>query len=116
MEERDPLRSVLREWEAPAPSSALDERVRAAYRAKQRPAWWRRLLMARVSIPVPALAALLLLMLGVWWFQFRPRPAVVQPVAWEPPAGGYMTLMEPAGFRALPHGAVRVIRAGEVNQ
>ena len=55
----DKLRSVLREWEAPQPSPAMDARVRAAWRGAHRPAW-KNIWTARVSIPVPAMAVLLL--------------------------------------------------------
>jgi len=61
MKEHDPLNSVLREWEAPEPPSAVDARVRAAYRQAHRPSLWRRIWSARVTIPVPVLAAALLL-------------------------------------------------------
>ncbi len=50
MKEHDPLNSVLREWEAPDPSSAVDARVRAAYRSAHRPSLWRRIWSAQVTI------------------------------------------------------------------
>jgi hypothetical protein len=115
MKEHDPLSSVLREWEAPEPSAALDARVRAAYRALHRPSLWRRVWSARVSIPVPVLAALLLVVVitAAWWLPFRSRPPAVQPEPVAAPAGGYVTRIETAGFKPLPDGATRVIRSGE---
>ena len=110
MKENDPLNSVLCEWSAPEPSAALDARVRAAYRAQLRPSAWRRLWTARVSIPVPALALLLLIAMALW-LQFRPHAVVVQPATITPPADGYMTRIETAGFKPLPDGATRVIRS-----
>ena len=75
MKEHDPLNSVLREWEAPEPPSAVDARVRAAYRQAHRPSLWRRIWSAQVTIPVPVLAAVFLLLLApVLWLQFRFRP------------------------------------------
>lgn len=114
MKEHDPLNSVLREWEAPEPSGALDARVRAAYRALHRPSLWRRVWSARVSIPVPVLGALLLLMMmtAAWWLPFRPRPPALQPEPVAAPVGGYVTRIETAGFKPLPDGATRVIRSG----
>ena len=115
MKEHDPLNSVLREWEAPEPSAAVDARVRAAYRAAHRPSLWWRIWSAQVTIPVPVLAAAFLLLLApVLWLQLRP-PAP-QPAAVTPAGTGYMTRIETAGFRPLPDGATRVIRSGEWKQ
>lgn len=118
MMENDPLNSVLRDWEAPAPPTAMDARVLAAYRTAYRPAYrsspWWRFWSARVSIPVPALAALLVIVTALW-FQFRVPPPVVQPGV-AAPGEGYLTRIEAAGFRPLPDGATRVIRSGGVKQ
>jgi hypothetical protein len=112
MKEQDPLHTLLREWEAPEAPPALDARVRDAYRASVQPPWWRQMWSFRVSIPVPVLAAALLLaMVGVW-LQTRSGPPV-RPAAAPP---GYVTRLESAGFQPLPEGATRVIRAGEVKQ
>jgi hypothetical protein len=111
MKERDPLDTLLREWEAPEPPPALDSRVRASYRNSVKLSLWQRMWSFRVSIPVPVLAAaLLLVMAGVWLTRSGPpaRPAAVPP--------GYVTRLDSAGFRPLPDGATRVIRAGEVKQ
>jgi hypothetical protein len=117
MKENDPLNSVLREWKAPEPSSALDARVRAAYRSTHHPSLWRRIWSAQVTIPVPVLAAALLLLLApVLWLQFRPRPPAPQPATVTPAGAGYMTRLETAGFKPLPDGATRVIRSGESKQ
>ena len=112
MNEDDPLNSLLREWQAPDARAALDARVRKAYRGLHRPSLWRLIWSARVTIPVPVLAALLLIA-AVLWLQFRPRPHVVQPAITVLGAGEYMTRIETAGFKPLPDGATRVIRAGE---
>jgi hypothetical protein len=112
MKEPDFLNSVLREWEAPQPPSAMDARVRAAYREVHHPSLWRRIWSARVTIPVPVLAAVLLLLAPVLWLKFRARP----PAPAEPANVGYVTRLEAAGFKPLPDGATRVIRAGEVKQ
>ena len=115
MKEEDPLDSVLREWNAPAPSSALDARVRAAYREIHRPSPWRFLWSARVTIPVPVLAALMLIV-AVLWIAFRPGTRPVQPpTTVAAPNDGYTTRIESAGFIPLPDGATRVIRS-EVKQ
>ena len=113
MKEHDPLNSVLREWEAPEPSAAVDARVRAAYRAAHRPSLWRRIWSAQVTVPVPVLAAVFLLLLApVLWLQLRSRPSAPQPAAVTPAGPGHTTGVETPGFRPLPDGATRVIRAG----
>ncbi len=112
MKEYDPLNSALREWEAPEPSAAVDARVRAAYRAAHRRPTWQRIWCARVAIPVPVLAALLLIAAALWLQSLSRPPATVAP----PGGGGYMTRLETAGFKPLPDGATRVIRSGELKQ
>lgn len=111
MKEQDPLRAVLGEWEAPAPSAGLDARVRAAYREAVQPPWWKRIWTFRVSIPVPVLAAVLLLVAAGVWLERRAAP----PVRTAAPTG-YITRLESAGFRPLPDGEVRVIRREGVRQ
>ena len=96
MKENDPLNSVLHEWEAPEHSPGMDARVRAAYQAAHRPSLWRRMWTFRVTIPVPVLAALLLIA-AVAWLQFRPAPAAT--ITTPSPAGEYLTRIETAGFQ-----------------
>jgi hypothetical protein len=108
MNEHDPLRPLLHEWQAPEPSPALDARVRAAYRAGQQAPWWLRIWSFRVSIPIPVLAAALLLIAASVWIERRSTPPV-RPAA----PSGYITRLESAGFQPLPDGDVRVIRSGE---
>lgn len=117
MKEHDPLSSLLREWQAPEPSSAVDARVRAAYRAAHRPSLWRRMWSVQVTIPVPVLVVVLLLLLApALWLQFRSRPPVPQPAVAAPAGADYVTRLETAGFKPLPDGATRVIRSGERKQ
>jgi membrane-associated protease RseP (regulator of RpoE activity) len=117
MNEPDPLNSLLKEWQAPDPSPAGEARVRAAYRAVQRPSLWQRLWSARITIPVPVLAALLLVVVAAWWLLPVARSVTVRPASTATPtSGGYVTRVEAAGFQPLPDGAVRVIRSGEVRQ
>ncbi len=108
MSENDPLHDVLKEWAAPEPSPAMDARVSAAYRGAHRPSLWRRMWSVQVTIPVPVLAALLLIA-AVVWLQFRsapPAPTATVP----PPEGGYLSRLEATGFQPLPDGAARVVR------
>ena len=112
MKEHDPMNTLLREWEAPEAPLALDGQVRAAYRAAVRPTRWQRLWSFRISIPVPVLAAALLLAAVGVWLQSRTG----EPVRPRSAPPGHMTRLESAGFRPLPDGAVRVIRSGEVKQ
>ena len=117
MKEHDPLNSVLREWETPELSAAVDARVRAAYRAAHRPSLWRRIWSAQVTIPVPVLAAVFLLLLApVLWLQLRSHAPAPQPATVTPAGEGYMTRIETAGFQPLPDGVTRVIRSGGVKQ
>jgi hypothetical protein len=110
MNEKDPLRSLLQEWEAPQPSAALDERVLAVYHAGRIP-FWRRLWSFRVSIPAPALVAVVLMIVAGLWIDRRSVPPQ-RPAPVAPAAGGYMTRLETAGFQPLPDGEIRVVRSG----
>ncbi|HWC95559.1 MAG TPA: hypothetical protein VG456_02385 [Candidatus Sulfopaludibacter sp.] len=112
MTEDDPLRPLLREWQAPEPGADMDERIRSRWQAaradRDKPAqmrhWWR----ARVSIPVPVLAAAILIILALL-VELRPAPP---PVTSNP---GYLTRLGAAGFQPLPDGAARLL-PGEVHQ
>jgi hypothetical protein len=111
MNENDPLDPILREWEAPEPSPALDARIRAAYRDGRHPSPWQRFWWMRVSIPVPVLAAaLLLIAAGLWLFRWQPAARPMPPAR---SGGSYLTRLETAGFQPLPDGATRVIRSGD---
>jgi hypothetical protein len=107
--EDDKLRGVLRAWEAPEPNPEMDARVRAAWRASHPPGW-KRVWTARVSVPVPVLAALLLLaaFLLVKFGATRRSPA-------ETPSGhgGYVTQLNATGFQPVPNGEARVITVKE---
>lgn len=115
MMENDPLDRVLREWQAPEPPatvvSRMDARVLAAFRQMVRPSLWRRFLQARVSVPVPVLAMLLVIAAALL-IQFRSG----EPRAPLPQIRGYVTRIEAAGFQPLRNGAVRVVRREAVRQ
>jgi len=101
MSEMDRLRGVLREWKAPEPTEALDERVRAGFRAASAPSPWARFWTARVSVPVPVLAAVAVLLAVVWLVEFRPAAPVPRPP-------GVVTRLEATGFQPLPDGVALV--------
>ena len=103
--EDDKLRAVLREWEAPEPNPAMDARVMTAWRGARRPAW-KNIWTARVSIPVPVLAALLLVaaLLLLKFGMASPREVA-------PATGGYLTQL--SGFQPVPNGEARVITVKE---
>jgi len=114
------LRAILQEWKAPEPPAALERRVLAAYRAAHAPSPWRRFWTARISMPVPVLAALLLLTVALF-MQFRsqpPRPPLRIDSVMIPLAGssGYVTRLDGTGFQPLPHGAARVVRREGIRQ
>ena len=111
MREQDPLQSLLRDWDAPEPPPAMDARIRAAYRAVYPPSPWRLFWHARVSLPAPALAALLLIVIALF-LEFRPVPA---PASLEADRG-YVTRLDATGFQPLPNGAARVVAVERVQQ
>ena len=107
--EDDKLRGVLRAWEAPEPNPEMDARVRAAWRALHPPGW-KRIWTARVSVPVPVLAALLLLAA----FLLVKFGATRRSTAETPSGhGGYVTQLNATGFQPVPNGEARVITVKE---
>lgn len=108
MTEDDKLRAVLREWEAPEPGSAMDMRVRAAWRASH-PPLWKRIWTARVSVPVPVFAVLLLLAAFLWMKFGAGQSHSEAPTE----AAGYVTRLNASGFQPVPNGEARVITVKE---
>jgi len=102
MIDEDPLRPLLREWQAPEPADAMDRRIRAAWRVAQ--AQRRRPRGLGYMLTTAALVAAALLIV------LRPLPRVV------PPQSGYVTRLGAAGFQPLPDGATRVVPVREVQQ
>ena len=108
--EDDSLRNLLREWKAPEAPPAMDAEMCSAYRAAYPapPRWnfWS----ARVSLPVPVFAGLMLVMLALV-LQFRSEPPAVH-------RGGqaYVTRVDAEGFQPLPNGAARVVRLEGISQ
>ena len=111
--EDDSLRSLLREWKPPETPAAMDARMRAAYRsaypASSRAANRWNFWSARISLPVPVFAVLLLVVLAL--VQFRSEPPAVS-------RGGhaFITQVDGEGFLPLPNGAARVVRLEGISQ
>ena len=119
MNETDPLQPVLREWQAPEPPRGMDARLLAAYRAQYLPSRWRSFWSARVSVPVPVLAAALVIVAAIALL-VRPAPRPVlhmdsTAVAQEGERR-YETRLDATGFQPLPNGAVRVVKVEGVSQ
>jgi hypothetical protein len=120
--ETDPLGSILREWKAPDAPASLDARMLAAYRERRRSSAWQGLWSARISVPVPLLAALLLIAAAVF-LEFRAQPTPARPVLRMesqlvslPEGGGCVTRLNATGFQPLPNGDARVVDAKEIKQ
>ena len=118
----DPLQPVLREWTAPEPPAGMDARIRSAYRAQYRPSPWRSFWSARVSVPIPVLAALMLMAAAVS-LMFRaatpvPRPALhISSSAVDQEGDRSLeTRLDATGFQPLPNGAARVVKMEGVSQ
>ena len=108
MMESDPLRAVLREWEAPEPGAGLDARVRDAWRSRC-PARGRRVWAARLRVLVPVSIALSLVLAAV----------LIKPVARTGTESyvtpdSYVTKLDAAGLRPVPNGVARVVSVKEV--
>jgi hypothetical protein len=105
MSENDPLRSVLQEWKAPEPSAALDESVRAGFRALRPQSAWAQFWSARITLPLPAVLAAMAFSVvagAAWMIALRsssPTPA---------PRRGVVTRFEATGFVPVPDGSALV--------
>lgn len=106
--EDDRLRALLEEWRAPEPPAEMDGRVRATFRAAHPPVW-RSIWTARITVPVPVLAALVLIVLTLL-VALRPAP----PGA--PTMSRYVTRLSATGFQPVPNGEARIVKIGEIKQ
>lgn len=105
------FRELLREWQAPEAPPAMDARIRAAWRtAYPAPPRWN-FWSARVSVPVPALAAVMLVLLA-FALQFRSEPPALSRTG----GRAYVTQVDAEGFQPLPNGAARVVRLEGISQ
>ncbi len=109
MNEIDPLRSLLREWEAPEPSHALDARVQVAFRRMHTPSLWNHLWRMRVSVPVPILAVAVLVVVIALMIQFRSNP----PSQYMSSPPQLATRIDAPGFQPLPNGNAQIILVKE---
>jgi len=115
MSEPDPLDNLLREWKAPEPAAELDQAVVAAYRSAVRTApppvpFWQRFWSMRISVPVPAVLAVAVAILGVLvWLRPAAPPA-------SPNSADAVTQLSATGFQPLPNGETHVITALEVHK
>jgi hypothetical protein len=112
MKEPDSLDSLLREWKSPEPTPELDRRVMSAYRSTVRPRpVWRKFWTLRVSVPAPALAALVLaIVIVLFWLRPAAAPAA------SPKTSDAVTRLNASGFQPLPNGEARVIPAMEIHK
>jgi anti-sigma-K factor RskA len=116
MSEHDPLRALLREWQAPEPSPELDQRVVSAYReavgqgARPRPSIWASFWRSRISVPAPVLAlGILVAVAALLWYRgpSTPKPLTVSP--------NVVAQLNATGFQPLPNGRARVLSVTELN-
>jgi hypothetical protein len=79
------LDRFIKSWRIPVPSTGFDDRMLEAYR--QRMPWWRRWCAMRIEVPLPALAALLVVVLfiGILLVRGRDDPST-QAGGWHPVA------------------------------
>lgn len=61
------LRSLLREWRAPALPPSLEERVLG-----RRESWWRFLLRGYIRVPVPVACCLAIFIIAAGWRMVKP--------------------------------------------
>ncbi len=80
------LGRVMRQWQAPEVSEALDARVLASYRRVTQPAaWWRWFFAASVRVPLPVALAAVVLLFVLAAVSLRPHGV---PVPAPPQSGG----------------------------
>jgi hypothetical protein len=79
------LTRLIKSWRAPSPGTDFDRRMLSAFRG--RAPWWQRWWTMRIEVPLPALAAALVvvLFLGILLVRGRfDRP--IQAGGWQPVA------------------------------
>lgn len=104
------LRETLEQWKAPEPGQSLDARVLAAYRERVKPPLWRRLLRARISVPVPVAAAIVLAIIiaAIVLAPPRQRPAYSSPR--DTAAAHPVQQVRIEDFRPVANPEMRVVR------
>jgi hypothetical protein len=112
MNKIDPLRSLLREWEVPEPSQALDTSMRDAFRQMHTPSIWNHLWRMQVSVPVPILAAAVLVVMIALMIQFRSNPSSQRMLSFPQLA----TRIDAPGFQPLPNGNAQIVLVKEFNK
>ena len=138
MGEEDDLKRALETWEAPTPRRSLDDRVLASYRSEVLAFfWWKRILRARITLPVPVGAALVLLVLFGFAWRDRgagrpvyglhsvkqaaetpcgvapaPRPGLHSLVAGSQQEATYVTVGDFSGFRPVKDGNITIETKG----
>jgi hypothetical protein len=79
------LTRLIKSWRAPSPSTGFDRRMVSVFRGRAR--WWQRWWAVRIEVPLPALAAVLVVVLFLGTLLVRgrfDRPA--QAGGWQPVA------------------------------
>lgn len=88
------LQGLIRRWSPPSPSADFDRRMITRYRSVRR--WrfkWRRFLEARLSVPIPLVAAMLLVASCLLLFSVRKTDSPRERMAgFEPVASPEMTI------------------------
>jgi hypothetical protein len=74
------LNTLLKQWQAPAVSAALDMQVTATYRRElHRPPFWRRVFTTRIGVPVPIAAGVLMVLAATSFLAVRSfQPSVAK--------------------------------------
>ena len=113
-DESDPeLTAWLRLWQAPGMPVGLQERLTTSYRAEVGPRSWRRVLAARITLPLPLAALVILLAMGIGILAGKQLPAIGGTDAGRPAVAGEGGL---ANLRPLPEVRVTVLKTGGDNR
>jgi hypothetical protein len=102
------LTELLKQARQPEATGSLDERVLAAYRGRSRRPFWKRLLLARIAVPAPVAAVVVLAVVALGVYAVRVR----RPVIYVQQQPSLVTVLNERGLEIVPAPQLRVQRRG----
>ena len=102
------LTELLKQVRHPEATVSLDGRVLAAYRVRSRRPVWKKLLFARVAVPAPIAAVIVLAVVALGVYAVRVR----RPVVYVQQQPSLVTVLEERGLEIVAAPQLKVHRRG----
>ena len=100
------LTGLLNQARQPEATASLDERVLAAYRMRSHRPFWKKLVLARVTVPAPIAAIVVVVVIALGVYTVRAR----RPVVYIQQQPSLVTVLNESGLEIVPAPQLRVQR------